>query len=78
MSRDLHLEVRVQNAKGLVRRLAQLVELVDEGLTDAEIHERFGDGWSETTVKRYRLVLQLQRRPQGRRGAGNGRWRDAR
>lgn len=77
-----HNHEQVDKARTIVARLKVLVELVEEGLTDALIAERFG--WTTRTVASYRLFLQLYKRGEGRRagprlrGRGHGRWREAR
>jgi hypothetical protein len=73
---------RLDKARGILARLRTLVELVEEGLTDVIIAERFG--WNAETVGRYRRFLQLYRHAEGRRsgprfrGRGHGRWREMR
>jgi len=73
-----HLKARLLHARALHRRLGLLLDLVAEGLTDGQISERFGQGWSVVTVARYRLFLGAAKREQGRRGEGKGRWRESR
>jgi hypothetical protein len=66
------------HGRALLPRLKTLLDLVDEGLTDALIAERFG--WDVRTVIAYRLFLQAWKRGEGRRsgpklkGRGAGRW----
>lgn len=64
-------------ARQHVRKVMRIIDLFEQGLSDAAIGEQLG--WCRHTVLRYRRVLRLQSgNPNGRRrGLGQGRWRDA-
>ena len=57
----------VQRGRGIHYKLGRILDLWEDGQSDAEIAEQLG--WSKRTVERYRQVLQLALgRPAG------GRW----
>jgi len=75
---DVERKTRADAARVQHRKLGRLIDLWEQGLSDAAVAAQLG--WRDgETVYRFRQLLRLQLgNPGGRRkGLGKGRWRDA-